>query len=708
MTIGIRFRSIRMLMVSIGATVLTGCGLLEGGGASDVPSFHPEEWPWSERGEVHVRAPADDSEDLLLRFVDDDRSGVINRGAVYRFFLDDERFSVVEASEWDEADGQISGPGWRGSSSRSGFDTDRLVGGFQRLFFDEGLVPLAGGNFLNLVPLNQFPAVVVRSTAGRRSQVSLLLLFPPPTTERRDQNYHQILSTHDGSRIGPILSIPVRSEDDRVVRGPNNNYMVYYVESDEEIGFERRLRIPLVSVVRIRETLEQVFPPSVSDVPYFEPEGLGADTSAARMLIRPLLEGSDELLITELISTRSPPWCGDPFQQCAHDVGPVYKYDPGLGDFERISDPLWFGSSGAVSACRDDDEDRIASLWIDSESPPRLRFGNREVEVAGGTPIAVLPAPHSAVVAILSSDGERTPGGGTGQYFHQVFSEDTGEPVSEAVRLPRTENRDQVDSRGCWSQDERYVVYTSNKYNNSERITVVDLIAVAPGYAPFAGDCDRNGILDEEELAVGAQDCDRNGVLDECDEFFVWLSDDFELDRGWTAGEDDDARTGIWTRAEPDGEGWLVPFVDHSPLEKKLCFLTAVFPFCDDPDNCDVDDGKTTLVSPPYDLTGIPSPSIRYWRWYGNSGGVAKDDAFVVDVSADDGLTWTNVETVGPTDEEGLGIRGVWTEHAFLVSDLVEPTATVRVRFIASDTGEESFVEAAVDDFAITSPACPN
>lgn len=117
----------------------------------------------------------------------------------------------------------------------------------------------------------------------------------------------------------------------------------------------------------------------------------------------------------------------------------------------------------------------------------------------------------------------------------------------------------------------------------------------------------------------------------------------------------------------------------------------------------DVDGGATTLRSPVLDLSANPEAVVSYWRWYSNTaGGSPNADIFVVDVTAD-GSNWVNLETVGPTGPE---TSGGWFYHEARVADFVNPSSTVQFRFVASDLGTGSIVEAAVDDFAVTSISC--
>ena len=179
-------------------------------------------------------------------------------------------------------------------------------------------------------------------------------------------------------------------------------------------------------------------------------------------------------------------------------------------------------------------------------------------------------------------------------------------------------------------------------------------------------------------------------------------SDDFETERGWSGvAIDDTATTGRWTRNVPQGTP-AQPAADVSALGTK-CWVTdhrAGIQISD----YDVDDGKTTLTSPAINVNGLVSPRASFWIWYSNDIGLTSPNTnvFQIEASGDDGVSWVPVKLLGPTGERA---HGHWVKYGFQIADYVPLSSTFRVRFIASDyTG--SIVEAAVDDFAITSLGC--
>ncbi|MDY7109162.1 MAG: C1 family peptidase [Planctomycetota bacterium] len=175
----------------------------------------------------------------------------------------------------------------------------------------------------------------------------------------------------------------------------------------------------------------------------------------------------------------------------------------------------------------------------------------------------------------------------------------------------------------------------------------------------------------------------------------VVFDDDFQSDHGWTvyAGAD----TGDWERADPQqvtSSGTITqPGDDHSP-DGTLCFVTGPLAGGGAGDY-DVDGGPTRLTSPAFDLQDL-NATVSYWRWYHIS--TQWNDELLVEVSNDDGATWTTVESI--TD------RQTWTYVQWNVSDYVDPTRQVRVRFTADDSPNDSLVEALIDDFAVTVLEC--
>jgi hypothetical protein len=189
------------------------------------------------------------------------------------------------------------------------------------------------------------------------------------------------------------------------------------------------------------------------------------------------------------------------------------------------------------------------------------------------------------------------------------------------------------------------------------------------------------------------------------------FADDVEADTGWSlAAPDDDASSGLWVRVDPKGsvenvpgDTWYVrliqPELDHTPDSGFQAFVTGNTGRRWPPERKDVDGGKTTLMTPLFDLSGKASAAVKYWKWYMNEAlDVTVDDVWMVDVSADSGQTWVNLETQETSYRE-------WLAYDFDLGDYIPLTDQVVMRFVASDYGELSTVEAAVDDFELT--GCP-
>jgi hypothetical protein len=161
----------------------------------------------------------------------------------------------------------------------------------------------------------------------------------------------------------------------------------------------------------------------------------------------------------------------------------------------------------------------------------------------------------------------------------------------------------------------------------------------------------------------------------------------------------DDATTGIWERVDPNGvwEGGteVQPEDDATPAPGVMCYITGNDPPGSNQGADDVDGGKTTLLSPWFDLSSVLEAFVSYRRWYTNDTGSSPgQDSWVVQVTGD-GNTWVDLENTTASDRS-------WALKTFVVDDYVDLTHTVRFRFIASDEGSGSVVEAGVDEFSLT------
>jgi subtilisin family serine protease len=164
-----------------------------------------------------------------------------------------------------------------------------------------------------------------------------------------------------------------------------------------------------------------------------------------------------------------------------------------------------------------------------------------------------------------------------------------------------------------------------------------------------------------------------------------------QSDEGWSVVAPNDASAGNWEWGDPVGTSYQP---EHDATEAGVnCWITGL---ASSPGNGDVDDGTTTLLSAPYDMSTAVNPTVAYARWFTNDrGGSPGDatDAFRIDVSNDDGQSWTPLEEVGA----GTPLAWVPVAHALPIG----PTSQVRFRFSAADLGSGSLVEAGIDEFGL-------
>jgi len=177
------------------------------------------------------------------------------------------------------------------------------------------------------------------------------------------------------------------------------------------------------------------------------------------------------------------------------------------------------------------------------------------------------------------------------------------------------------------------------------------------------------------------------------------FTDEMEYDTAWVAGiAGDTAGSGLWERAVPQGTSYNGTPVqlgaDHTPDPGVACFVTGAAAGSA-AGSYDVDGGRTTLLSPVFDLTGGQNIQITYWRHYTNALGNSPNlDYWRVDISNDGGQTWTALENTTASDT-------AWQQKTYALSTYFAVPGLVRLRFIAEDAGDGSLVEAQVDDFVL-------
>jgi len=173
----------------------------------------------------------------------------------------------------------------------------------------------------------------------------------------------------------------------------------------------------------------------------------------------------------------------------------------------------------------------------------------------------------------------------------------------------------------------------------------------------------------------------------------VAFADDMEAPGGWTVGAaGDTANSGVWERAVPSGE-IAAPPADRSP-DGTMCWLT---------DNTgDVNGGRTTLVSPVFDLSSFEDPILDFWLWFERRGLNSPLDNCRIEVREGTG-EWLLIERI---EETPLNQTGSWRHMQYSLANWVGPNSEVQLRFRARDAELPTRVEVAIDDLVVRESLC--
>jgi hypothetical protein len=175
------------------------------------------------------------------------------------------------------------------------------------------------------------------------------------------------------------------------------------------------------------------------------------------------------------------------------------------------------------------------------------------------------------------------------------------------------------------------------------------------------------------------------------------LVDDVETVKGWTLGVTGDTATaGIWTRGNPVG----TTAQPENPRSGNNCFFTGQGTVGGGAGVADVDNGRTTLLSPVIDLNNAAAAVLSLYYWHSNDrGALPNEDPLLIQASSN-GTTWVQLDSINTNNN-------AWALKEYRLDQFITLGPTVRVRVISLDEGAGgSLVESAIDDITVTAVDC--
>jgi murein tripeptide amidase MpaA len=173
----------------------------------------------------------------------------------------------------------------------------------------------------------------------------------------------------------------------------------------------------------------------------------------------------------------------------------------------------------------------------------------------------------------------------------------------------------------------------------------------------------------------------------------VLFADDMQSDTGWTSNNN---TNWSWERADPQqtttGGQIAQPNNDNPNGSGTLAWVTGASAGGSVGTN-DVD-GTARLTSPRFAAGEFDRVELEYARWFANLPGSAQDDEMLVEVSNDDGASWTQLETTANANS--------WQTHSFRLENFVALTDTMRLRVTVADEPNNDITEGLIDDLQLS------
>ena len=173
----------------------------------------------------------------------------------------------------------------------------------------------------------------------------------------------------------------------------------------------------------------------------------------------------------------------------------------------------------------------------------------------------------------------------------------------------------------------------------------------------------------------------------------ILFADDMQSDYGWSTNNN---TNWSWERANPQqttsGGQTVQPGNDNPNGSGTLAWVTGAAAGSSAGSN-DVD-GTAILTSPRFAASEFDRVELEYARWFANLPGNAQDDEMVVEVSNNDGSTWTELESTGNANN--------WQTHSFSLGDFVTLTDTMRLRVTVADDPNNDLTEGLIDDVRLS------